>query len=291
MRIARTPEELRRIVADARAGGAGSIGLVPTMGNLHAGHYSLIDAARAGSDLLVVSVFVNPTQFGPNEDYRTYPRTWEADVAGCEGRGVDAIYAPTAEVMYPEGFSCTIHVAGLTDVLCGPFRPGHFDGVCTVVAKLLNAVGPDAAWFGRKDYQQLVVIRRMVADLNMPVRIEEAPTVREPDGLAMSSRNARLSPEERSQAVALSRALAEAQAKAAQGARDAGELAREIRSGIEKAAPLGDIDYVEIVDPVTLRGVVTVAHPAVAAVAVRFASARLIDNMLLTPKGGQGRSA
>jgi len=284
MKVARTVEEIRALVAQARAAGA-RIGMVPTMGALHAGHYSLIDAARSAGDFLVVSIFVNPTQFGPNEDYRTYPRTWEADCGGCEAHGADAVFAPTPEVMYPEGFATTVHVSGLTEVLCGRYRPGHFDGVCTVVAKLFGAVGPDAAWFGRKDYQQLVVIRRMVADLNLPVRIEEVPIVREPDGLAMSSRNARLDRRERPQAAALSRALREAQVRVAQGACGAQEVADEIRTGIETDAPLGDIDYVEIVDPATLAGVERIDRPAVAAVAVRFPSARLIDNMLLTPPG------
>jgi pantoate--beta-alanine ligase len=285
MIVARTIGEIRSAVAEARRAGAAAVGLVPTMGALHEGHYSLIEAARGECDFVVVSIFVNPTQFGLGEDYLQYPRALPGDLAGCESRGVGAVFAPEAKEMYPGVPTTTVHVGALSEVLCGAHRPGHFDGVCTVVAKLFGAAAPDAAWFGRKDYQQLVVIRRMVADLNLPVRIEEVPIVREPDGLAMSSRNGRLTPQERSQAPALSRALREAQGRVAQGAQEARKVAGEIRAGIEKWAPLGDIDYVEIVDPATLGGVVTVTRPAVAAVAVRFPSARLIDNVLLAPPG------
>ena len=286
MKVARTIEDVRRAVADARRGGAGQVGLVPTMGGLHAGHYSLIDAARAGCGLVVASIFVNPTQFGPGEDYDSYPRTWDADRTGCEQRGVDVIFAPTAEVMYPDGFATTVHVAGVTEGLCGAPRRGHFDGVCTVVAKLLNAIGPDVAYFGRKDYQQFVVIRRMVADLNMPVRIEGCPTVRAQDGLAMSSRNTRLGPQERAQAVTISQALRQAQARVAGGPCQADDVVADIRSLLVEGAPLCTTDYVEIVDPDTLAGVRKIDRPVVAAVAVRFPSARLIDNMVLTPSPG-----
>ncbi len=283
MKLARTVEAVRQAVRDARDGGARHVGLVPTMGALHRGHYSLIDAAGRGCDFVVVSIFVNPTQFGPGEDYQEYPRSWQADCAGCESRGVDVLFAPSVEEMYPEGFATTVHVAGLTEGLCGRSRPGHFDGVCTIVSKLFNAVGPDVAFFGAKDYQQAVVVRRMVADLNMPVRIELCPTVREADGLALSSRNQRLSPAERAQAPALFESLRLARELVAGGQRAAAEVVAEIRACLERRAPLGRIDYVEIVHPDTLRAVEEIDGPVLVAVAVRFASARLIDNMLVDP--------
>ncbi|KPK80666.1 MAG: pantoate--beta-alanine ligase, partial [Phycisphaerae bacterium SM23_33] len=261
---------------------------VPTMGSLHEGHYALIDAARRECDFVVVSIFVNPTQFGPGEDYERYPRPLEADLAGCESHGVDAVFAPSADAMYAPGFATTVHVEGLTTGLCGRSRPGHFDGVTTVVAKLLNIVLPDVAYFGAKDYQQAAVVRRMAADLNMPLRVEVCPTVREADGLAMSSRNAYLTAEERAQAPALVESLRLARRLVAEGRRDAAELADQMRRAIARRAPLGRIDYVEIVDPDSLQNVQTIDGPVVAALAVRFPSARLIDNMRIDPPGSSG---
>jgi len=277
--VAESIKEIRAFVAGAREAGREPVGVVPTMGALHEGHYSLIDAARRQCQAVVVSLFVNPTQFGPSEDFRSYPRPIEADLAGCEAHGVDAVFHPPVEVMYPGGAATTVHVSRPAERLCGASRPGHFDGVCTVVAKLFHIVGAEAAYFGQKDYQQTVVVRRMVADLDMPVRIVVCPTVREPDGLAMSSRNAYLSGPERSQAVALVESLRLAGRLVEQGCRQASDVVAAMREHLRRRVPAGRIDYVEIVDPETLEGVETIDAPAVAAVAVRFGSARLIDNM------------
>jgi len=282
MKLARTLRDIRLAVSDARRTGR-RVGLVPTMGALHRGHYSLIDAARSECGFVVVSIFVNPTQFGPNEDYEQYPRPLEADLGGCRDHGVDAVFVPDAEAMYPPGFATTVHVSGLTDRLCGARRPGHFDGVCTVVAKLLNIVAPDAAYFGAKDYQQAVVIRRMVADLNMPPEVRVCPTVREPDGLAISSRNAYLSGPQREQAAELFRSLRLAEGLIRQGRREPGEITAAVRARLAEKAPLGDVDYVEIVDAETLADVQRVQGPVVVALAVRFGSARLIDNIRVDP--------
>ena len=283
MKVSKTVREVRSAVADARRAGARSVGFVPTMGALHPGHYSLIDAARRGCDFVVVSIFVNPTQFAPDEDYRRYPRTIEADLAGCEAHGVDAVFAPAAEEMYGAGSCTTVHVSGPAEGMEGGCRPGHFDGVCTVVAKLFNIVAPDVAYFGAKDYQQAAVVRRMAADLDLPPRIEVCPTVREPDGLAMSSRNAYLSPEERRQAPALLAALRLGERLLREGRADACDLADAMRRHIAENAPLASVDYVEIVDPVTLASVQTIRGAVVAALAVRFPSVRLIDNMRMDP--------
>ena len=279
MNVAKTVEEIRRFVADARAGGAGSVGLVPTMGALHEGHYSLIDAARRECDFVVVSIFVNPTQFGPNEDYRRYPKPLEDDLAGCEAHDVDAVFIPADGEMYPDGFATTVSVAGLTERMEGRARQGHFDGVCTVVAKLFNIVAPDVAYFGAKDYQQAAVIKRMVADLDMPLRIELCPIVREADGLAMSSRNAYLDKEERVQAAALFESLRLAERLIREGSRLAGDVSAAVRRHLAEKAPLGEIDYVEIVNPDGLEVVDIIESDVVVALAVRFPSARLIDNI------------
>ena len=270
MKVAETISEIRAAVASARREGAGQVALVPTMGALHEGHYSLIDAARRQCDFVVVSLFVNPTQFGPQEDYAEYPRTPEADLGGCEARGVDAVFAPPVEEMYPAGPVTTIHVAGLTEHLCGASRRGHFDGVCTVVAKLFHIVGPDVAYFGAKDYQQAVVVRRMVADLNLPVRVAICPTVREEDGLATSSRNSHLTPPERRQAPAVYRALREGERLLHAGARSPDQVAGAVRRRLAREAPAGKVDYVEIIDPDSLRNVETIDRSVVIAVAVRF---------------------
>jgi len=272
-----TISEIRGALAAARAGGA-SVGLVPTMGALHEGHLSLIRAARAENEVVVVSIFVNPTQFGPKEDLAQYPRDLEGDTLLCTEAGADLIFCPSAEEMYPASYSTWVEVEGLTRGLCGRSRPGHFRGVCTVVSKLFNICTPDRAYFGEKDAQQLAVVTRMVRDLDFPVEIVPCPTVREPDGLAMSSRNARLSPEERAQAPVLYRALSAARDRVRLGERDAATLDRLIRS-ILAEAPLGVVDYVEIVGASDLEPVHTLSGDILLAVAVRFGGTRLIDNV------------
>jgi pantoate--beta-alanine ligase len=283
VKLLRARDELRAALAPARREGS-SIGLVPTMGFLHEGHLSLLRAARAGCDLVVMSLFVNPTQFGPGEDLDRYPRDEERDLRLAAEAGVDLVYAPPVEAVYPEGFATEVAVGGgLTDVLDGdPARrgPGHFRGVTTVVAKLFNTVGPDVAYFGQKDAQQVAVIRRMVRDLDIPVRIEVLPTVREPDGLAMSSRNAYLDPRERERATALSRALRAAEATApSEGLAAALEAARaELRAaGVEP-------EYLEARDAENLNPVAElIGRPVLVAVAAQVGGARLIDNVLIQP--------
>lgn len=280
MKTARTIAEVRQIVAQARAGGA-TIGFAPTMGGLHEGHLSLIDAARAACDFVAVSIFLNPTQFAPDEDLSTYPGDLEADLNSCEARGADLAFVPSVETMYPDWAVTSVIVSDLTSTLCGRSRPTHFAGVCTVVAKLLNIVLPDKAFFGRKDYQQLVVVSRMAADLDMPVEIVGCEIVRESDGLAMSTRNRRLSVSDRSQAVALRGALELAGDLIRESHPPATEVIARAREYIATNAPDGEIDYVEIVDPRTLCSVETTDRDVLAAAAVKFARARLIDNMLV----------
>lgn len=282
MEIVKTIDQVRHCVAQARATGK-KVGLVPTMGALHAGHFSLIDAARAQCEFVVVSIFVNPTQFGPNEDLSKYPRTLDADLEGCRSHGAAAVFVPEATMMYPAAPKTSVHVAELTAHLCGASRPGHFDGVCTVVTKLFHIVAPDAAFFGQKDYQQAMVITQMAADLDMPIGIVICPIVRENDGLAMSSRNRYLDPAQRSQAVALSQALQLARRQAAEGTTAVDDLARAMRTFLAEKAPLGVIDYIEFVHPQTLARVQDVAGPTAALLAVKFPSARLIDNLLIDP--------
>jgi pantoate--beta-alanine ligase len=279
---ARSKSELRAALAPARAEGR-SIGFVPTMGYLHEGHLSLLRAARAECDVVVMSVFVNPAQFGPGEDLDRYPRDEERDIALAADAGVDFVYAPPVEDVYPRGFSTQVEVDGLTEVLCGdPGRrgPEHFRGVTTVVAKLFNIVGPDVAYFGQKDAQQAAVIRRMVRDLDFPLRVETLPTVREPDGLAMSSRNAYLAPEDRDRAAALSRALVAAERVAGEESLEAGleEARRELAAaGIEP-------EYLEARDAEELQPVAELnGRPVLIALAARVGGARLIDNVLIRP--------
>ncbi|MHB1170190.1 MAG: pantoate--beta-alanine ligase [Longimicrobiales bacterium] len=270
----------REYVRASRDAGA-QIALVPTMGALHEGHLQLIDHARRHADRVIMSVFVNPLQFGPGEDFARYPRDTEGDVRLAAGRGVDAVFAPPVEEMYPAGDSgVTISAPGLRDRLCGAFRPGHFDGVLTVVAKLFNIVAPDVAVFGQKDYQQAVLIRRMVQDLDFPLRIEVAPIVRETDGLAMSSRNAYLAPEDRAHATALYRGLSAARDAWRNGERDAGTL-RDIAREVIDAEGGIEVQYLEIVDPTTLEGVVRAGSGSVVAVAAFAGGTRLIDNVIL----------
>lgn len=283
MIVAKTIAEARRAIAAARAAGQ-RIAFVPTMGALHAGHLSLIERARQAGDVVAVSIFVNPTQFGPNEDLDAYPRPREADLAACRNLNVDLVFMPAVAEMYPDGLAAqltTVSVADLPNTLCGRSRPGHFAGVCTVVTKLFNIVQPHVAVFGQKDYQQATVIRRMVRDLNLPVEIVVAPTVREPDGLARSSRNAYLTAEERSQAVALSQALQQASDLIAESHPPAEQVVAAMRDHLAAAAPLGEVDYIQLVDPDTLADVESTDRPLVAALAVQFPSARLIDNRIM----------
>jgi pantoate--beta-alanine ligase len=268
---------LRARLAGERSAGR-TIGLVPTMGALHAGHGALIDAARREADVLAVSVFVNPIQFDRAADYEKYARNLPADVAFCGVRGVDVVFAPAVEEMYPEPQKTFVEVAGVSSGLCGAFRPGHFRGVATVVSKLFHVVQPDIAYFGQKDAQQLAVIRRMAADLNMPVRIVGVPTVREPDGLAMSSRNKRLSAEERRAAPVLYRALSAAREKAAAGCRDAGAV-REAGLAVLRGEALVRVEYLEVVDAAEMQPVGQIAGPVCIAAAIWLGATRLIDNV------------
>jgi pantoate--beta-alanine ligase len=258
------------------------------MGNLHAGHASLIDRAAADGHFVAVTIFVNPTQFGPGEDFARYPRTPTEDLELCRGHGAAAVFMPTVDEMYGEKGVTTVSVASLTGGLCGRSRPGHFDGVCTVVAKLFNIAGPEAAYFGQKDAQQCAVIARMIADLNFPIRMVICPTVREADGLTLSSRNRYLSPAERQQAPQLYAALKLAASMVPQGTTDANRLAAAIADHLARLAPLGKIEYVEIVNPHSLSPVQQVDRPVLAALAVRFDSARLIDNMRVEPEPSGG---
>ena len=277
MEVVHTIPELRAAVARARRSGK-SVGFVPTMGCLHDGHLSLIRRAKSEAAFVVVSIFVNPTQFGPTEDFSKYPRTMEADRRGCEAAGADLIFAPTTEDFYPAGASTWVEVEGVSDGLCGTHRPGHFRGVATVVAMLFNAVQADLAVFGRKDLQQLAVIRRMVRDLHLPVRIVAHETVREADGLAMSSRNRYLTPEQRPQAATIAAAMAAAQALARGGMTDAGRL-REAALEVLRGQPAIRVQYCEIVDRDTMAAVASTEGKTCAiAIAGHLGTTRLIDN-------------
>lgn len=256
------------------------IGFVPTMGCLHEGHLSLMRKAREENHALVVSIFVNPAQFGPREDYASYPRDLENDSRLCREVGTDILFTPTAEQMYPSGFRTTVSVRGLTEGLCGASRPGHFDGVTTVVAKLFGIVRPHRAYFGLKDYQQYRVIEKMARDLDMDLEVVGLPTVREADGLAMSSRNVYLDAKERQSARSLSRSLADARERVKQGQRDAGAIIEQVQKTIEEAGNTR-IDYVQIVDPVELTPLAHVEGRALLALAVHVGKARLIDNTIL----------
>lgn len=275
-----TIAEIRAALDRVRAGGE-RIGLVPTMGALHEGHLSLIRAARSDNDVVVVSIFVNPMQFGPHEDFAEYPRDLEQDLRLVRQGGGDVVFHPSAEEMYASDHSTWVEVEGLTTGLCGRSRPGHFRGVCTVVAKLLAICQPDRAYFGEKDAQQLAVIQRMVRDLNIRVDIVPCPTVREADGLAMSSRNARLSPEARAQAPTLYRALCGARTAVQSGERSAAALDKLVRATLAEA-PLGQIDYVEIVRADDLAPMTTIEGACLIALAVGFGDVRLIDNVRVT---------
>ena len=275
-----TVRELRAECDAARAVG-NRVGFVPTMGYFHAGHRSLMRRARHESNLVVVSLFVNPLQFAPTEDLAAYPRDLAGDAAAAEAEGVDVLFTPTVDEMYPQPIRTTVHVEGLTEGLCGKARPTHFDGVTTVVAKLFSMVGPCAAYFGRKDAQQLAVVKRMAADLNLPVEVVGCALVREPDGLAMSSRNAYLDADDRRAATVLSRALHEAAAEVVNGARDA-DAVRRVLTGLIGTEPRVQLDYAEVVDALDLAPVDRIDGDVLVAVAANVGRARLIDNMGLS---------
>ena len=279
MQVFDTVSGLRALLAAHRTAGK-RIGLVPTMGYLHAGHMSLVQTARHECDVVVLSIFVNPKQFGPQEDFATYPRDMEGDLRQASEAGVDAVFAPSVEEMYPSGFLTEVIVHELTAPLCGASRPGHFNGVTTVVAKLFNIVGPDRAYFGQKDYQQVTILRKMATDLCMPLEVVTCPTVREPDGLAMSSRNAYLNPAERQAALVLSRTLRLAEEHLAQGERQGARLTAVLRDCIAKE-PLARIDYVAVCDPQTLQEVEQISENVLVALAVYIGKTRLIDNTVL----------
>jgi pantoate--beta-alanine ligase len=281
-----TVDELRTVCDVARAGGQ-RVGLVPTMGYFHAGHRSLMRAARVATDLVVVTLFVNPTQFGPNEDLAAYPRDLDADTAAAAAEGVDVLFVPTVDEMYPDGPpATTVHVARLTEGLCGASRPVHFDGVTTVVAKLFSMVGPCTAFFGRKDFQQLAVIRQMTLDLNLPVDVQGCPLVREPDGVAMSSRNAYLTDDERVEARVLSAALRAVADAVVAGERRSDALEQLVQEQVGGALRVA-LEYAEVRDARTLEPVETVSGEVVLAVAAKVGRARLIDNVVITVDGSR----
>ncbi len=276
MKLLETVPEFRR----ARAEVVGSLGLVPTMGYLHEGHLALVRRARAENDLVAVSIFVNPSQFGPAEDYQTYPRDLQRDLALLEREGVDLVFAPSVEELYPPGFDTWVEMEGLAGRLEGESRPGHFRGVVTVVAKLFNIVRPHRAYFGQKDAQQLWLIGKMVADLNMDLELVAVPTVRETDGLALSSRNAYLSPQERRVAPILWKALTAARELWEGGEQDAEAIRKAMTALIEEES-LARVDYVSVVDSDTLEELDAIDHPALVSLAVWIGETRLIDNITL----------
>ena len=258
-----------------------TIGLVPTMGAFHEGHLSLMRRARAENDVVIVSIFVNPIQFARGEDFDSYPRDLQGDLAQAERAGVDLVFTPSAEAIYPDGFQTYVDVTEITDGLCGASRPGHFRGVTTIVTKLFNLIRAHRAYFGQKDYQQSAVVRRLVDDLNLDVEIVLSPTVREADGLAMSSRNVRLTPEERQAACVLYASLRLTEERVEAGERNTKTLLDEMRTMIE-TEPLARIDYVVLCNPETLKPLDRIEGPMLAALAVRFGETRLIDNLLIT---------
>lgn len=297
MQTYETIKSLREALAKAKLenGGSGrpvSVGFMPTLGFIHEGHLSLIARARQECGIVVVSIFVNPLQFGQNEDFDKYPRDLERDLALCRDAGVDFVFAPSEAEMYPSPFKTKVTVAGITEVMCGASRPGHFDGVATVVAKLLNIVQPDRAYFGMKDAQQVAVIQQMADDLNMPVEIVPCPTLREADGLAMSSRNVYLNPEERKQALVLSQSLELAEQLLEEPGMTPQELIRRVKEQI-RTAPLAVIDYVDLrtypsLEPVTEKSQLDGSVPILLALAVKFGRTRLIDNRLFYDKRHKG---
>jgi pantoate--beta-alanine ligase len=279
MEVAKTIEEVRSLVSNARSEGS-KIGLVPTMGALHVGHISLIEVAAKDCDFVAVSIFVNPTQFGPGEDFEKYPRPLEADLEICRKAHVDVVFVPEPQQMYPMENVTWVTVEKLTEPLCGRSRPKHFRGVTTVCAKLFNIVAPDAAYFGQKDAQQAIVIKRMVADLNMPLEIVVCPTVREPNGLAISSRNKYLTAQQKNDAANIYKSLQTCRRLIDAGTTETRQIIAEMQKILQQI-PSGQIEYVSIVDAETLESIEKIAGKVLAAVAVRLGPARLIDNILV----------
>ncbi len=279
MEVARTIQSVRKLVQTARAKGK-TIGCVPTMGALHIGHISLIEAAARQTDFIIVSIFVNPTQFGPSEDFEKYPRPFDKDIEICKKHGVDVVFAPTPQEMYPGENLTWVNMEKLTEPLCGQFRPEHFRGVTTVCAKLFNIVAPDMAFFGQKDVQQAIVIKRMVADLNMPLDIVVCPTIREPDGLAISSRNQYLTGQQRKDATLIYKSLQKCRETIEAGVTNNEEIIDQMRK-ILNQIPSAKIEYISIVNAETLENLDQVAGKILAAVAVKIGSTRLIDNILM----------
>lgn len=280
MKIIKNIEEIRNTTKELRASGK-SIGMVPTMGCLHEGHKSLIDKAVANNDIVVVSIFVNPTQFGPDEDYDKYPRDLKADASLCESAGVDYVFTPEAEQMYPDGYSTfVVPSEKMTDIMCGKSRPGHFRGVCTVLTKLFTIVGPTRAYFGEKDIQQLAIVKRMVKDFNLPLEIIGCPIVREEDGLAKSSRNMYLSPKEREAATILRKSLLSAKDMVEGGEKSPEKIYNKVIEVI-KSEELARVDYVELVDFDTFDRIDTLAETNLIAIAVYIGNTRLIDNIVI----------
>jgi len=281
MKIARSPQLLQKLVRGLKLKGR-TVGLVPTMGALHHGHLSLINKSLGQNDATIVSIFVNPSQFGPGEDYLRYPRPFARDKELCRAAGVDILFAPTIKAMYPRGYLTFIQVENMSDILCGSFRPGHFRGVATVVAKLFNIASPDRAYFGQKDYQQLRVIERMVKDLNFLVKIVPCPIVREPSGLAVSSRNAYLSREEKTSSSAISKALQQASYLIKyRGLKNTGKIINKLKELIRSGIPGARIDYIDIRDIDNLEKLSSVEGPAAILCAVWVGKTRLIDNIIL----------
>ncbi|MBA4016270.1 MAG: pantoate--beta-alanine ligase [Pirellula sp.] len=279
--IVRTVAELRQAVNAARLSGK-KIGLVPTMGALHAGHVSLVEASDAVCGYTVVTVFVNPTQFGPKEDFSKYPRTFDADVAAVGRAGADLVFAPDNAEVYPAGFATFVEMSGVAEPLEGQFRPGHYRGVATIVLKLFQMVGADIAFFGQKDYQQTRVVQQMVRDFNVPIQIEVCPTVREPDGLALSSRNIYLSAAERRSALVISRALRKVEQSVAAGQRDVWKLRDDLQTELA-TVPEVRVQYAVVADAETLHEPAILDRPCVALIAAHVGTTRLIDNVLLAP--------
>lgn len=271
------PEDVRREVQQARQRGE-LVGVVPTMGALHSGHMSLVQTARKECGFVVATIFVNPTQFGPNEDFDRYPRPLEDDLKQCRAAGVDLVFRPTIQTMYPAGFSTFVEVEGLSTVLEGAFRPGHFRGVATVVLKLFQLVGADVAYFGRKDYQQQLLIKKLCRDLNVPIEIRTCPTVREADGLALSSRNRYLSADQRKTALRLSQSLNLARKQLLSGERNIEEVRRAMRANLEETPGIV-VDYITVADAETLEEISEPRQKMVALVAARVGTTRLIDNL------------
>lgn len=278
MTVAHKVAEVRAAMRDARRAG-GRTGFVPTMGDLHAGHLALIQKAKTECDFVVVSIFVNPTQFGPGDDFERYRRAVDDDLRVCEREGADLVFLPSVEEVYPEGYGVEVHVPPLEETWEGEFRPGHFVGVATVVLKLFNIVGPDVAYFGMKDYQQLVLIRTMVRNLNLPVEIVPVETVREPDGLALSSRNRYLSDEERQQATPISLALRHGKAMVEAGEQDPEPIRQAVHDTMSQVGL--KVQYVAVVDPERMEPMEVVGRPVLIAVAALCGTTRLIDNVLI----------